>query len=386
MAAVWQEVRRQFPVLRRWVYLDSATFGPVPRCAYEAVERHARRRDERACLDFIRWFDDADRVRALAARLVGGAAREVAFAPSSGAVLGWLVQGLPWRKGDRVVALEDEFPSNTYTGHMLAARGVEFVQVPAPGGEFSLDRFLSSIHRRTRVVLMSMVNYSTGLRPPLEPIASFLRERGVLFYLDATQGLGPLRLDLDRLGVDVVAAHAYKWLLSPAGIAFACFSPQVREMLPPAHFSWRSHQDWRRVEDLHHGPPRLPADAQKFEGGLLNFSGVYALGAVLRLLRRLGTARIERRVGQLAAAGREVLRRAGGELLYDRFPYYDSPILAARFPGLDVTRLAARLRARKVVVSARHGYLRVSPHFFNSEEDLARLAEALARPASVHRS
>ncbi|HJZ96962.1 MAG TPA: hypothetical protein VKE70_10690, partial [Candidatus Solibacter sp.] len=91
----------------------------------------------------------------------------------------------------------------------------------------------------------------------------------------------------------------------------------------------------------------------------------------------LGFNNIETRLRQLAECGRDVLRRAGGKLLADQLPHYDSPILAAQFPGIDVSRLAARLRENRVVVSARHGYLRVSPHFFNNEEDLERLGRML---------
>lgn len=379
MTSDWEGPRRQFPVLRDWVYLNTATFGPVPRCALDAAEQHARRRDERACLDFIEWFDDADRVRAMAASMLGAEPADIAFVPNTATALGWLAQGLDWKPGDRVVALEEEFPNNTYFGHALAARGIEFVEVPAPDGEFSLERFCSSIDGRTRLVLMSTVNYSTGLRPPVYEIGPFLRRRGVLFYVDATQSLGALRLDVTALQADVVAAHAYKWLLSPAGIGLAYIRPEVREWLQPAIFSWRSHKDWRRVDSLHHGPPELPAEAQKYEGGLQNFPGIYALGAVLEMMLELGLDRIEARVQQLAERGREVLRRSGARLLSDRLPYYDSPLLAAHFPGVDVGRLAAQLQDARIVVSARHGCLRISPHFFNNEEDLQRLGECLPR-------
>lgn len=373
----WDAVRCQFPVLQDWIYLNTATFGPVPRCAWEAAERHARRRDVQACLDFIDWFDDADRVRAQAANLIAASASDIAFVPNTATALGWLVQGMDWKPGDRVVALEEEFPNLTYSGHVLARRGAEFVEVPAPGGEFSLDRFCSAINRRTRLVLMSTVNYSSGLRPPLAEIGAFLGERGVRFYVDATQSLGALRLDAAAIHADMIAAHGYKWLLCPSGIGLAYIRPEVREWLPPALYSWRSHKDWRRVDSLHHGPPDLPTDAQKYEGGIQNFPGIYALGAVLELMLGLGLEQIEQRVQHLAAFARRILREAGAELLSDRLSYYDAPIVAGRFVGADVSRLAARLREQRVVVSARHGYLRVSPHFFNNEGDLERLREAL---------
>lgn len=375
----WAAVRSQFPVLRDWVYLNSATFGPVPRCALDAAERHARSRDERACLDFLEWFDDADRVRALAAAMLGASAADIAFVPSTATALGWLVQGIDWKPDDRVVALEEEFPNNTYSGHALAGRGVEFVEVPAPGGEFSLDRFLAAIDGRTRLVLMSTVNYSTGLRPPVAEIGRFLRSRGVLFYVDATQSLGALRLNAREIQADMVAAHGYKWLLCPAGIGFAYLRPELREWLPPSIYSWRSDRNWRRVDALHHGPPELPSEAQKYEGGLQNFSGIYAMGAVLEMMLDLGLDVIENRVQQLAGLARDVLRRAGATLPGDRLPHYDSPLVSGRFSGGDVGRLAARLIDRRVAVAARHGFLRVSPHFFNNEEDIARLEEELAR-------
>lgn len=376
-AITWDQVREQFPALHDWTYLNTATFGPVPRCANEAMERHQRRRDERACLDFLDWFDDADEVRALAARLMGAAASDIAFVPSTGHALGCLLAGIDWKSGDRVVALADEFPNNTYNGHALAKRGVEFVEVPLPGGEFCLDRFWAAIDSSTRLVLMSTVNYASGLRPPVAELGRRLRERGVLFYVDATQSLGALPTDVRAIGADVLAAHGYKWLCAPTGIGVAYFRPEVREWLAPSVYSWRSHQDWRRVDDLHHGPPQLPTEAQRYEGGQLNFAGIYALGAILHMQLDLGPDQIEQRLQTLAAYGRDVLRGSGATFASDSLSYYDSPILAARFEGRDVSRLAERLREDRVVVSARHGALRVSPHFFNNEADLDRLAECL---------
>ena len=375
----WDLVREQFPVLRGWTYLNTATFGPVPRCAYEAMEQHQRRRDELACTDFLDWFDDADQVRALAARLLGAAASDIAFVPSTGHALGCLLAGINWKSGDRVVALADEFPNNTYNGHALAKRGVEFVEVPLPGGEFCLDRFSAAIDSRTRLVLMSTVNYASGLRPPVAELGRLLRERGVLFYVDATQSLGALPTDVGSIGADVLAAHGYKWLCAPTGIGLVYVRPEVREWLEPSVYSWRSHRDWRRVDDLHHGPPELPTEAQKYEGGQLNFPGIYALGAILQMLLDLGPDRVEQRLQTLAARSREVLRDGGASFASDSLPYYDSPILAARFEGRDVSRLAERLHEDRVVVSARHGALRVSPHFFNNEADIERLGESLWR-------
>jgi selenocysteine lyase/cysteine desulfurase len=226
-------------------------------------------------------------------------------------------------------------------------------------------------------VLLSTVNYSTGLRPPIEQIGAALRGRGTLFYVDATQSLGALRVDVRAAGISFFAVHGYKWLLSPTGIGFAAIPPEVRHWLRPAIYSWRSHQDWRNVDQLHHGAPELPESASRYEGGILNFPGIYAMEAVLDLIESLGAEAVEQRVLELAAKTREVLRSNGGVLLADQFPYYDSPIVTAQFPGVDMSRLAVELNRRRIVVAARKGNLRVSPHFFNSENDLEQLGQAL---------
>jgi selenocysteine lyase/cysteine desulfurase len=128
---------------------------------------------------------------------------------------------------------------------------------------------------------------------------------------------------------------------------------------------------------LHHGAPELPEAAMRYEGGVLNFPGIYAMEAVLDLIASLSAEAVERRVLQLAAMTREVLRSNGGVLFADQHPHYESPIVTAQFPGIDISKLAVELKRRRIVVAARRGNLRVSPHFFNNEEDLRQLDEAL---------
>jgi selenocysteine lyase/cysteine desulfurase len=131
------------------------------------------------------------------------------------------------------------------------------------------------------------------------------------------------------------------------------------------------------VDSLHHGAPIFTSSAEKYEGGMLAFPPLYGLGASVELMLELGPQNIERRVRELADLTRCRLRAAGGQLLCDSAPHYDAPIVAARFPGIDAAVLAKRLREERIVVSARHGNLRVSVHFYNSEQDLERLAAGL---------
>ena len=361
----WAAVRAEFAALQDWTFLNTATFGQLPRAALQATAMHYARRDALACMDFMEWFDDADAIRASAARLVHARAEDIGFIPNASSALSVLMSGLEWKAGDQVITLEHEFPNNLYWPALLSAAGVEFLTVP-------WSRLYESLTERTRLVLVSTVNYSTGFRVPAEELGLWLRRRGILFYIDGTQSVGALNFDVRAVQPDMLAVNAYKWLISPNGAGFVYVSPSLRRNLKPNVVGWRSHKDWRRVASLHHGKPEFTEGAEKYEGGMLNFPSLYAMGASLELIHSLPPAQIESRVLALAADCANVLREAGGEV-----EYVDTPIVTARFPDRDASALAESLKQHRIIVSARHGRLRVSTHFYNDESDLTRLREAL---------
>ena len=157
MITDWPTIRAQFPVLKEWAYLNTATFGPLPTCAVEAAANHFRRRDREACLDFLDWYTDADAVRAQAAELIGAEPDDVAFIPNTATALSWVVNGIRWTPGDHVVTLPHEFPNNEYFARVLEQRGIKYTQAALPDGLFSMDKFLAEITERTRLVILSSV-------------------------------------------------------------------------------------------------------------------------------------------------------------------------------------------------------------------------------------
>lgn len=367
MTPDWQAIRAQFPALSNWTYLNSATFGQLPRCALDAVARHWERRDALACADFLDWYTDADRLRQSIARLIHASPADIAFMANASAAMGLVAGGLEWQPGDNVVTLAGEFPNYLYLPALIERYGVEFREVP-------WDRFYKSIDQRTRMVALSEVNYSNGFRPPLGEISQFLRARGVVLFADGTQSVGALRFDVQISQPDVLAVHGYKWLISPTGAGFIYVAPHLRDRLPPGEIGWRSHRTWRDVDNLHHGKPVLKDSAEKYEGGGLPFPLLYAMEASVNMMLEIGPEQIEKRVLELAGAARERLMALGADA-----PETGSQIVAAKFPGHDPSRLARELKAQRVLVAARHGFLRVSPHFYNNEEDLDRLETELRR-------
>ena len=365
MSIDWETARAEFPALAHWTYLNSATYGQVPRLAVAADAAHWAHREELACSDFLTWYGAADRIRASVARLIHATPDDVAFLTNAASALSLLAGGLDWEPGDNVVTLAGEFPNCLYLPALVERHGVEFREVP-------WDCFYSAIDGRTRLVALSEVNYASGFRPPLEEIAAFLRARGTLLYVDGTQSVGALQFDVRRIQPDMLAVHAYKWMISPTGAGFMYVAPGLRARLLPAVAGWRSHYDWRNVDNLHHGMPVLKDSAEKYEGGGLQFGLLHAMGASIDWLLELGPEAIEARVLGLARSARERMMALGAEA-----PETGSQIVAVKFPAADVSQLARELKSRRVLVAARHGFLRISPHFYNNEADLDRLETEL---------
>jgi selenocysteine lyase/cysteine desulfurase len=135
---------------------------------------------------------------------------------------------------------------------------------------------------------------------------------------------------------------------------------------------WRSDRGWRSVDELHHGAPKMPEAAEKYEGGMLNFPSLYGAAESIKMMLEIGLDRVEQRVLELAALAEDILRRSGASIVNER-----TNVVAAHWPDRDASALAKRLQQQRIIVAARHGNLRVSPHFYNTEADLELLRAAL---------
>ena len=364
----WSAVRAEFPALANWTYLNTATFGQLPVRATRAVREHFAHRDELACGDFLSWFDDADRLRRKLGRLFRATAEDICFIPATAHALSWLMHGIPWTAGDQILTLTPEFPNSVYHPALLADRGVELVETP-------WAEFYGAVNERTKLVIVSAMNYSTGFRPPLVELSQFLRSRGVLLYVDGTQGAGAFEIDLQRVDPDLFAVHSYKWMNAPNGIGFAYVAPRLRAWLPPTVVGWRSDRGWREVNQLNHGAPVLSDKAEKYEGAMLASALLFAFEASVDLFLELGLPAIEARTLGLSGLVRDRLRTTGATFADDG----PSPVVAARWPHRDAGQLAVALKQKRILVSARHGHLRLSTHFYNDEQDVERCLNELTK-------
>jgi selenocysteine lyase/cysteine desulfurase len=196
----------------------------------------------------------------------------------------------------------------------------------------------------------------------------------VLFVVDAIQGLGARALDVERDNVDVFSADAHKWLLGPEGIGLVYVSDRVVDRIEPKRVGWTSVRDWIKWSryDL-----TYREGAGRFECGTLNILGIYALGASLELILGLGAEAIEARVLGLADYLVQGLTERGFAVVSSRERGEASSIVAATHPSLSSPAIVAKLRERDILVAHRSGRLRISPHFYTTEEELDRLFAVL---------
>jgi len=359
----WDEIRSRFPSLRTKTFLNSATMGQLPQAASDAVVAHLQRRDYTGAVDAPKWFDDLDRLRAKLAQLIHAQADDIAFIPSTAHGLAIPLNGIDWQPGDRIITLSPEFPNNTYAPSLLTRKGVEFIETP-------IEDLALHVNERTKLILVSALNYVTGFRAPIAEIRRLCPQ--ALLYVDATQGCGAIEFNMQELDIDILSVHGYKWMLSPTGAGFLYVKPSVRKWLEPNVIGWRSHHNWRDWSNLHHGVPVLSDTAERYEGYFPAIPLYCAMEASVDLFLSLGAPTIEARVLSLAGQLRQKVEALGGTV-----EHTNSPILACRFPQIDSSQLAAQLTERQIIVSARHGLLRVSVHLYNNESDLDCFADGV---------
>jgi cysteine desulfurase / selenocysteine lyase len=372
---MFDAARALFPVADKFVYLNHAALGPLPRPAVERIGALANSLAESGDELWTERLAEVERVRGLAARLVSARRpQEIAFVQNTSDGLSIVAQGLDWKPGDNVVGANCEFPSNVYPWMRLSAIGVEYRQVAERDGRVSTEDVLASIDDRTRVVALSWVQFASGYRSDLSRIGARCRERDVLFVVDAIQGLGALALDVERDNVDVFSADAHKWLLGPEGIGLVYVSDRVVDRIEPKRVGWTSVRDWIKWSryDL-----TYREGAGRFECGTLNMLGIYALGASLELILGLGAEAIEARVLGLADYLVQGLTERGLTIVSSRERGEASSIVAATHPALPPPAIVAKLRERDILVAHRSGRIRISPHFYNIEDELDRLFAVL---------
>ncbi len=373
------DYRHEFFDFEDVVFLNGANQGAFPRATAAAVEEalELKKRPDHVRDDI--YFRIPNDVRAELAALFGGSPADYAMTNGASDGMFAVARGLDWQRGDEVLVAEGDFPCHFYSWGNLHDAGVQLRMLAAEGGEpVRATEFINAIGSRTRVVSVSLVSYSTGYRIDIQRLGEACRENGTLLVVDLSQAAGALELDLASLPLDVAVCAGYKWLLSPYGTGFAYFHPATLGKLKTTDVYWQAVEG---AEDFNRLPRvgwKLAPGARRFDSTeTASFLNGAAMLASLRFIHRVGVDYIERYVKNLLDRLVEQLPppfRVGSSLEAEE----RSTVLAVVGNEPAVTRRAfdALLEAR-VIVSLRDDRIRVSPHIYNTEADIARFVEVL---------
>ncbi len=373
-AVLPEAFRRQMPIAEKWAYFDHAAVSPLPQPARHAIAAWAEEATCEGDTVWPQWSQRVEDLRQLAARMIGADSAEIALVRSTSHGISLVAEGFPWQPGDNVVTLADEFPTNQYPWLNLADRGVETRRVPVGDGGVDLNRLAEACDRRTRIVSLSWVGYASGWRADLDQVTDLVHRCGALLLVDAIQALGVFPLDVRRTPIDFLAADGHKWMLGPEGAGVFYLRREHLDRLRPVGVGWNSvahAHDFGRIELV------WRPTAERFEGGSQNMVGMIGFRASLELLAEFGAPALSARVLEITDFACRQLEEIGGVIKSDRRREHSSGIVSFDLPGRDLAAVRQHCLERRVVLSHRGGRLRISPHAYNNEEDVARLIDAL---------
>lgn len=370
------EARHLFPLAERYIHMNHAGVAPMSKRVGAAIQQVIDASMNRPYRDH--WAqDEANRVRELVARLISASADSIALTRSTAHGISLLAQGLEWKAGDNVVGATGEYPANVYPWMALESRGVEYRQAKSLEGRISIDELFSLVDARTRVVAVSHVEFWNGFRLDIEAIGAECRRLGIVFAVDVMQSAGALKVDVSGMPIDFCAAGAGKWLMGPPGIGFCFVAPELLERIRPVMVGVGSvaARDSYFVYDLTFAP-----SARRFEESVVALLDTAAFGAALDLLLEVGAEVIEARVLSLAARLAEGLHRNGCEIVepWPRSRSESSGIVSFRKPGLNPAAVLRDLSAAHVIARTHQDFVRLSPHFYNTEEEVERVFEVMS--------
>src|SRR5216110_387055 len=367
----------EFPWTADTIYLNNASIGPIPERTRRALDEFTAKRTAPHLLPDRELFTGLAEARLGVAQLINADPSEIALATNTGYGLNLAAQALPLKKGDTVLLSDKEFPANVYPWLALKERGikVEVARVSAEGWPDE-DYLLSRLSDPSvRVLAVSFVQFSNGYRANLKKLGAACRANGTYLVVDGIQGVGNSVLDVRDTPVDILACGGQKWLLSPWGSGFVYVRKELVSQLAPAITSWMAFEGTDDFSRLTEYNPTFRADARRFEMITLPYQDFVGMTASLGLLLEVGV----RDVAEVTRATHAPVVKWAQEngvrissLLDER---HRSAILCVA-PAKPVEAYHAMKRAH-VVCSLREGAIRLSPHCFNTVEEMEKVIEVL---------
>ncbi|HHR85391.1 MAG TPA: aminotransferase class V-fold PLP-dependent enzyme [Candidatus Acetothermia bacterium] len=388
-----ERIRNDFPALHKMVFFGSAGVGPLPRTAMVAMQRYSK--ELRVDFATAAWeADPVAEVRNLAAKMINASPEEIVIAPSTSAGINLLAGGIKWKRHDNIVINDLEYPANIFPWlHQAHKHGLEVRIVRSRDGVLPFSELTKAIDRKTRVLAVSHVEFGSGFRNDIPALAEAIHKTGGMICVDAVHSLGVLPVNVQEMGIDVLAAGGYKWLCGPLGSGFAYIREDLAESLDPATIDYKditadAHDAvWNALvsgEEYAMDEAPLHRGTQRFQPEGVSPIAVKGLSASLSYMLELGSEAIEERITKLVDYLIDRLQSAKIAILSPTAPEKRAGIVTIRVPynlskPKEARRLEEKLQNAGIVAHPRGGGLRLSIHFFNTEEEIDLVIDFISK-------
>ncbi|HKW78063.1 MAG TPA: aminotransferase class V-fold PLP-dependent enzyme [Candidatus Limnocylindria bacterium] len=367
--------REEFPISSELVYLNNCSLTPLPRRGRERLERFAREWTDlggRAWYDH--WIGEYEALRADIARVLGADADEIAIEPNVSAGLVGIASTFDYTTRRKVIVGDLDFPTDGHAFLAVAKRGaqVDFVRSP-DRVRMPLELFERAIDERTAAVCTGHVYFTTGWIQDVKALAEICHRKGARLVVDAYQSIGAFPFDVHDSGVDYLVGGTLKWLMGGPGIAFLYARRDVAESARPSAVGWWGVAD-PFAFDVEHLDPG--AGARRFEYGTPAVAAIYAARAGIELLNEVGIDTVRARHMALSQRLVDGAQAQGWTVRSPSDARERTAIVTLEHP--EPSRAVDALRARGVITDHRPGLIRLSPHYFNTADEIYRTLELLA--------
>lgn len=370
------EVRKYFPHLEKGIiYFNHASTGPFSSLVVNRLTELLKEKSETKIDDYSSFLKTVEETKEILAELINCNVDRTAFIDNTSNGINILAQSIDWKKGDRILLNDVEFPANVYPFLNQKRYGVEVDFVKSQNGIVTAEQIIDAVKPETRLVSISFVQFLSGYKVDLEKIGNYCRENNVMFAVDGIQGIGAVKIDVTKSKIDFLSSGTQKWLLGMQGLAFIYVNENFQRKMIPANVGWLSVQNAWNLLDY---TMNLKTSANVFQGGTLNSFGIYAFNNSLKLFKNFGYENVQAQVINNTKYFNQKLLNIGFNPFLSNCGEENLAGIVTFKPENPET-IFEKLEKQKIVCSLREGLIRFSPHFYNTYEDIDLVMDALKK-------
>ncbi len=370
------EARVKFPHLQNGIiYFNHAATSPVSSDAANRLSNLLKEKSETKLDDYPSFLKVLEETKILLADMINCSEDRLAFIDNTSNGLNLLAQSINWKKGDRVLLNDIEFPANVYPFLNLKKSGVEVDFVKSENGVVTAEQIINSVKPETKLISVSFVQFLSGYKVDLEKIGNYCRANNIIFSVDGIQGIGAMQIDVKKSKIDFLSSGTQKWLMGMQGLAFIYADEEFQKKLNPAFVGWLSVENAWNLLDY---KMDLKTTANVFQGGTLNAFGIYAFNTALKLFADFGFDNVEKEVLSNTKYFINKLKNIGLHCVLENRNDKELAGIVTFKPD-DSEKLFAELGKKKIICSLREGFIRFSPHFYNIHHEIDKVIDELQK-------